>query len=57
MAGEESGMLKREKKSLNFEEEMETLCKRLQLTHGHRLEEQLHTDRLIKTFKKKSKNG
>ena len=24
-----------EKKSLNFEEEMETLCKRLQLTHGH----------------------
>ena len=34
---------------------METLCKWLQLTHGHRLEEQLHTDRLIKAFRKKQK--
>ena len=34
---------------------METLCKQLQLTHGHRLEEQLRTDRLIKAFRKKQK--
>ena len=34
---------------------METLCKRLQLTHEHRLEEQLRMDRLIKAFRKKQK--
>ena len=40
---------------MNFEEEMETLCKWLQLTHGHQLEEQLRTNRLIKAFQKKKK--
>ena len=33
--GEQYAEKREEKKSLNFEEEMETLCKRLQLTHGH----------------------
>ena len=33
--GERYAEKREEKKSLNFEEEMETLCKWLQLTHGH----------------------
>ena len=53
--GERYAEKREEKKSLNFEEEMETLCSWLQLTHGHQLEEQLCTDRLIKAFRKKKK--
>ena len=34
---------------------MEMVCKRLELSHVHRLEEQLCMDRLIKAFRKKKK--
>ena len=44
-----------EPKPFNFEEEMGTLCKRFQLCHAHRAEEQLRTDRMIKAFQKKKK--
>ena len=33
--GERYAEKREEKKSFNFEEEMETVCKWLQLTHGH----------------------
>ena len=44
-----------EKKSFNFEEEMKTLCKRLESSHAHRAEEALRTDRLIRAFGEKKK--
>ena len=44
-----------EPKPFNFEEEMGTLCKRFQLCHAHRAEEQLRTDRMIRAFQKKKK--
>ena len=44
-----------ELKPFNFEEEMGTLCKRFQLCHAHRAEEQLRTDRMIRAFRKKKK--
>ena len=44
-----------EPKPFNFEEEMKMLCKRFQLCHAHRAEEQLRTDRMIRAFRKKKK--
>ena len=44
-----------ELKPFNFKEEMGTLCKRFQLCHAHRAEEQLRTDRMIRVFRKKNK--
>ena len=44
-----------EPKPFNFKEEMGTLCRRFQLCHAHRAEEQLRTDRMIRAFWKKKK--
>ena len=34
---------------------MEIICKCLELTHGHSIEEQMQTDRMIKAYRKKKK--
>ena len=44
-----------EPKPFNFEEEMGTLCKRLKSSHGHRAEEELRTQRMIRAYHKKKK--
>ena len=44
-----------ERKSFNFEEEMGTLCKRLESSHAHQAEEALRMDRLIRAFRKKKR--
>ena len=51
--GERDARKKEEKIPFNFEEEMEMVCKRLAFTHGHEVEEQLRTARIIKAFHKK----
>ena len=44
-----------ELKPFNFQEEMGTLCKRLKVTHGHRGEEELRMQRMIRAYHKKKK--
>ena len=51
--GERGARKKEEKIPFNFEAEIEMVCKRLAFTHGHDVEEQLWTARIIKAFHKK----
>ena len=44
-----------ERKSFNFEEEMGTLCKRLESSHAHRAQEELRTATLTRAFREKKK--
>ena len=53
--GKQVAKKKEEKKPFKFEAEMQIVCKHLELTHGHRVEEQMQMDRSIKAFGKKKK--